>query len=261
METASLPPFRNRILAALPAEVLERLRPALEPVELELGLVVAEPNRPIEHVVFPEEGIVSIVGVLADGSAVETATVGREGMAGLPVFLGAGSMAGQAFVQVPGHGHRMPAAALREEVSGGGVLFELLGRYTQALFTMLSQSSACNRKHPVEARCARWLLLTHDRVDGDAFLLTHLILSQMLGVRRASVSEAAARLQEAGLIEYGRGRLTILDREGLERAACECYAIIRSEFARLVDGVAMPSPLDGVRATVSREEGGMENEE
>ncbi|HEV2146983.1 MAG TPA: Crp/Fnr family transcriptional regulator [Longimicrobiaceae bacterium] len=245
MEEAPRPPFRNRILAGLPEEVLERLRPALEPVELKLGQVVAEPNRPIGHVVFPEEGIVSIVAVMLDGSAVETATVGSDGMAGLAVFLGAGSMAGEMFVQVPGHGHRMAADVLRAEVSGGGVLFDLLGRYAQALFTMLSQSSACNRKHPLDARCARWLLLTHDRVDGDAFHLTHLILSQMLGVRRATVSEAAGRLQAAGLIEYSRGRLTILDRPGLERVSCECYAIIRSEFARLVEGVEWPSPLDG----------------
>lgn len=245
------PHVRNRVLAALPPEELDLLRPHLEPVELRLRQVLMEPNRPLEHVYFVEEGVVSIVGLMGDGSAIETATVGNEGMVGLPVFLGAGSMAGQAFVQVPGRGYRVAARALREALARGGALPRLLGRYTQALITFLSQASACNRKHVVDERCARWLLLTHDRVDGDTFDLTHLFFSQMLGVRRASVSECASRMQAAGLIGYSRGRMTVLDRPGLEAAACECYGIIRSEFARLLEGVDVPSPLDGV--TVSED--------
>jgi len=166
--------------------------------------------------------------------------VGNEGMVGVPVYLGAMQMAGQAFVQVPGRAWRLPAGVLREEVRRGTALAGMLGRYTQALFTLVAQASACNRKHPVERRCARWLLLTHDRVAGDEFELTQLFLSQMLGVRRATVNEAAARLQERGLIEYQRGRMRIVDRAGLERAACVCYAIIRDEFDRMLTGADPP---------------------
>jgi len=244
------PPPRNRILAALPPDDLERLRPRLERVELVLRQVLFEPNRPIEHVYFVESGVASLVSLAADGSAVETATVGHEGMVGLPVFLNAVSMAGQAFVQIPGEGYRLAAPDLREEVRRGSELAEMLGRYTQALFTLLAQTSACNRKHPVVERCARWLLLSHDRVGADTFELTHLFLSQMLGVRRASVTEAAGALQRAGLIDYRRGRMTILDRPGLEAASCECYAIVRAEFARLLEGRELPSPLDGIEVSV-----------
>jgi CRP-like cAMP-binding protein len=244
---------RNRILALLPAEELEGLRPALERVRLETRQVVFDVGAPIEHVYFPETAVVSLVSVMPDGSAVETATVGHEGMVGIPVFLGAGSMAGQAFAQVPGDAYRMSAGDLRAEVGRGGVLPEVLGRYTQALFTHVAQCSACNRLHPVEQRCARWLLTTHDAVGADAFEMTHLFLSQMLGVRRATVTEVAGRLQDAGLIEYSRGRMAVVDRAGLEAAACECYGIVRAEFARLLDGGAVPSPLDGVVVS----EGGM----
>jgi CRP-like cAMP-binding protein len=239
-------PLRNRILAALSPVERERLLALMEPVRLELRDVVFEPNRTIEHVFFPEDGVISILGLLEDGSAVETATVGNEGMVGVPVFLGAMQMAGQAFAQVPGSAWRMPAAALREEVRRGSPLAQLLGRYTQALFTLVAQSSACNRKHLVEQRCARWLLMTHDRVGGDTFELTHLFLSQMLGVRRATVSETAAQLQQAGLIEYTRGRITILDRARLEAAACPCYGIIRGEFARMLEGEEPRTALDDI---------------
>lgn len=244
---------RNRILAALPADELERLGPQLELVELELREVLIDPNQVIGDVHFVEDGVVSIVGVMADGSAVETATVGHEGMVGLPVFLGAESMPAQAFAQIPGRAYRMSAAALRDEVRRGGALAALLGRYTQALFTLVAQSSACNRLHPVEQRCARWLLMSHDRVGRDTFELTHLFLSQMLGVRRATVTEVAGELQRRGLIDYTRGRITILDRPGLERAVCECYGIVAAEFARLLDGGRVASPLDGVAVS----EGGM----
>jgi CRP-like cAMP-binding protein len=240
---------RNRILAALPPGEWERVRAQAELVPLAVRQVLVEPNRTIEHVYFMESGVTSIVGLMDDGSAVETATVGNEGMVGVPVFLGAMQMAGQAFVQVAGEGYRLAAGALREEVRRGSALAGLLGRYTQALFTLVAQSSACNRKHPVEQRCARWLLLMHDRVTGDRFELTQLFLSQMLGVRRATVSEAAAALQERGLIEYTRGVITITDRAGLAAAACPCYAIVRNEFARMLEGRELPDPLDGVRVT------------
>lgn len=237
---------RNRLLAALPPGEWERVRPSVELVPLEVRRVIIEPNQAIQHVYFPEDAVVSLLGLLEDGSAVETATVGNEGMVGVPVFLGAMQMAGQAFAQVPGMAWRMPAAALREEVRRGSALAGLLGRYTQALFTLVAQSSACNRKHSTEQRCARWLLLTHDRVSGDSFELTQLFLSQMLGVRRATVNEAATELQTRGLIEYTRGRVTVLDRPGLEAAACPCYGIIRGEFAHMLEGVDLPTALDDV---------------
>jgi CRP-like cAMP-binding protein len=239
-------PPRNRLLAALPREEWDRIRPRAERVRLELREVLFEPNRPMSHVYFPEDGIVSILGLMDDGSAVETGTVGNEGMVGVPVFLGAMQMAGQAFAQIPGDAWRMPAAALREEVRRGSPLASLVGRYTQALFTLVAQSSACNRMHPVEQRCARWLLLTHDRVGGDTFELTQLFLSQMLGVRRATVNEAATALQERGLIEYRRGRITIVDRPALEAAACACYAIIRAEFTRMLEFREVADPLAGL---------------
>jgi CRP-like cAMP-binding protein len=244
---------RNRILAALPVDELDRIRPALEPVDLPLRQVISDPNRPITHVYFVEEGVVSIVGVMADGAAVETATVGNEGMVGMPLFLGTDRMAAQVFVQVSGHGYRMRADAFQRELAHGGALGKRLGLYAQAMITLLSQNSACNRVHTAEQRCARWLLLTADRVGGDTMDLTHLFLSQMLGVRRATVTEIAGALQARGLIEYSRGRITVVDRPGLEAAACECYGVIASEFDRLLGGGTIPNPLESVDVS----EGGM----
>lgn len=224
---------RSRILAALPDEEFQRLEPELEPVSLDFKDVLYDNDVPIEHVCFPEAGVVSILGVMADGTAVEVATIGNEGLVGLPTFLGAEKTVGQAFVQVPGAGFRMAAAAFRR-ASSGGALHDVLQRYTQALFTQLAQNSACNRAHSIEERCARWLLMTHDRVGAARFPLTQEFLSQMLGVRRASVSAVASTLQSEGLIDYTRGVITVADRAGLEGAACECYAIIRREFDRLL---------------------------
>jgi CRP-like cAMP-binding protein len=240
---------RNRILSALPREELERLAPVLEPVELKLRKVIIDPNRAIEHVYFVEEGVVSMLGVMEDGRAVETATIGNEGMVGLPVFLGTDRMPAQAFVQVSGHGYRMRAGVLRDELRRGGALPELLGKYTQAVITLLSQNSACNRVHSAEQRCARWLLLTADRAGSDTVDLTHFFLSQMLGVRRATVTEIAGALQGRGLIDYSRGRITIVDRAGLEAASCECYRVIVAEFDRLLGAGTIPSPLDDVEVS------------
>lgn len=240
---------RNRILAAVAQDEWERLEARLHRVELAARQVLIDPHETIRYVYFPEGAVVSILGLMEDGSAVETATVGNEGMVGVPVFLGAMQMAGQAFVQVPGPAWRMSAGDLREEARRGSTLAQLLGRYTQALFTLVAQSSACNRKHSTEQRCARWLLLTHDRVDGDTFDITQLFLSQMLGVRRATVNEAATALQEQRLIDYVRGRMTITDRAGLEAASCPCYGVIRSEFARMLEEGAVPDALDGVRVS------------
>lgn len=240
---------QNRILAALPPDELERLQPFLERVDLELKRVLIDPNRPIEHVYFVEEGIVSILGVMEDGTAVETATVGSEGMVGMPVFLGTDRMAAQAFTQVSGWGYRLPADALREELARGGALGRLLGLYTQAMITLTSQNSACNRVHSTEQRCARWLLLTADRAGRATFDLTQFFLSQMLGVRRATVTEIAGALQARGLIDYSRGRITVVDRAGLEATSCECYGVIVSEFDRLLGSGTIPSPLDAVEVS------------
>jgi CRP-like cAMP-binding protein len=237
---------RNRILSALPPDELERIQPSLELVELPLRHVLIDPNRAIEHVYFVEEGVVSILGVMQDGTAVETATIGYEGMVGVPVFLGAESMAAQAFTQVSGRAYRMPAAALHQALEQGGALPRLLGRFTQALITFTAQNSACNRVHTAEQRCARWLLLTADRAGHETMDLTHLFLSQMLGVRRATVTEIAGELQARGLIDYTRGRIAIVDRAGLEATSCECYRVILSEFDRLLENRATPSPLDDV---------------
>jgi CRP-like cAMP-binding protein len=241
--------LRNRILAALPAHELERIEPFLERVDLQVRHVLIDPNRPIEHVYFVEEGIVSILGVMEDGTAVETATVGNEGMVGTPVFLGTDRMAAQAFTQVSGWAHRLPADVLRQELARGGQLPRLLGLYTQAMITLVAQNSACNRVHTTEQRCARWLLLTADRAGRDTFDLTQFFLSQMLGVRRATVTEIAGGLQARGLIDYSRGRITIVDREGLEAASCECYRVIVSEFDRLLGRGTIPSPLDDVEVS------------
>ena len=239
-------PPRNRILSALAPEVFERMREELELVSLSVRDIIYDVGHPIERVFFVETGVLSIVSVMADGSAVETATVGFEGMLGVPLFLDTDRSATQAFCQVPGNSLAMRSEPFRRFANGPNGLKPILNRYVQALFTQVAQSSGCNRIHPVRQRCARWILQTHDRVEGDEFPLTHDFLSQMLGVRRATVTEAAGSLQEAALLEYERGWLRVKDRAGLERASCECYGIVRSEFDRLLDGRRTASPLDGL---------------
>jgi CRP-like cAMP-binding protein len=242
---------RNRILASLPPAEFARLAPHLERVELDVRQVVFDVDRPITHVYFPEAAVVSVLGVMADGTAVETATIGREGMAGLPVFLGTDQMSAQGFCQVPGPALRATSDAFRAVIGESPALTRSLHRYTQALFTLVAQNSACNRLHTMPERCARWLLHTHDRVERDEFPLTHQFLSQMLGVRRATVTEAMGELQERKTVDYHMGRVHVRDRGALERAACECYTIIVREFDRLLGGPdggprRVPSALQGV---------------
>jgi CRP-like cAMP-binding protein len=225
----------------------------MEWVNLELKEVLFNVDVPIAHVYFPENTVVSVLGVMTDGSAVEVATVGREGMTGLPVFLGAQKTMAHALVQVPGQALRIEAGAFREQVQRLSGLRDVLNRYTQALFTLLSQGAACNRLHSIEERCARWLLQTRDRVGANEFPLTQQFLSQMLGVRRAGVSEVAAVLQDEGLIRYARGVITITHPAGLEAASCECYAIIKAEFDRLVEGRESPNPMTGVAPRLTEE--------
>lgn len=228
-------PIDNALLAALPPEERRLLASVLEPVPLTFRQVLQEVDKPVEHLWFPRSGIGSVLSDMADGASVEVATVGREGMCGLPIVLGASQSSQLVFVQIPGEGERLSAAdflRLRDRLP---VFNRLLLRYALAFLTQIAQGSACNRLHPVETRCARWLLQTHDRVGADRFSLTHEFLAQMLGVTRPSVTIAAGILQKAGLILYTRGVVQVLDRERLEAAACECYGIIAAEFRRLVE--------------------------
>ncbi len=228
------PPVRNRLLAGLPAAEAARLRPRLELVPLGVGEVIYAPQQLIPYVYFPERGVSSILVTMADGRVSEVGTVGREGMLGLPVFLGAETSPGRSLSQIAGEAWRMAAAAFREEIPRAATLQGRLLRYTQALFTQVAQSAACNHLHPLIQRCSRWLLLIQDRAGGEELRLTHGFLSAMLGVRRASVTEALGRLHRAGLIRRRRGRITVVDRPGLEAAACECYRLIAAEDRRLL---------------------------
>jgi CRP-like cAMP-binding protein len=231
-------PPRNRLLASLPAADYARLASGMTRVDLDLKHVVFDVDRPIEQVHFPEAAVISILSVMADGSAVETATVGHEGMVGLPVFLGTDQMSAQAFCQIPGPSLRIASDDFRRALAESAALTLALQRYTQALFLFVAQSSACNRLHSMPQRCARWLLHTHDRVGAevgrDEFPLTHEFLSQMLGVRRATVTEGMRILQKAGAVNYVRGRVVVRDRATLRSTACECYSVITREFDRLL---------------------------
>ncbi len=235
---ADLPPdsprFRNRILRRLPAATRRRLRKHLKQVELAPRASLYEPHAPGKYVYFPETGAAAIVTVLEDGTETEVATVGVEGMIGLPAFSGAKTAPRRAFWQLPGSAFRMSAARLRRETRRGGPLAKALHLYAHALFTQLAQLATCNRHHTIEQRCCCWLLMTHDRVEGDEFYVTHEFLSQMLGARRSGVTVIAGSLQRRGLIRYRRGQITILNRRGLEKAACECYSVVRGEFDRLL---------------------------
>ena len=224
----------NRLLAALPETDRERLLAHAEPLELTVRQPIYEPGKPIEHVYFPIDAVLSVLAVMDDGQAVEVATVGNEGMVGIPVFLGVSTSPGLSFCQIAGRALRMPAGTFRDLANGAGAFQQVLQRYTFAFFTQLSQGAACNRLHQMDQRLARWLLLTHDRVGRGQFTLTQEFMAQMLGVRRATVTEAAGRLAQANLISYSRGILTIVDQPGLDMASCDCYRIITDEHARLI---------------------------
>jgi CRP-like cAMP-binding protein len=221
---------KNQLLAALSKENFARLSPRLENVPIRIRQIVYEPEKPIEFVYFPLTAVFSQVVTMANGDVIEAATVGREGMIGLPVLLAADRSPLSAFGQIEGEASRMRAGHLRREIRTGGSLTQTFLRYAGAHFVQVAQGGACNQLHSVRQRCARWLLLTRDRVDTDEFTLTHEFLCQMLAVRRATVSEIAAAFQHEGLIRYTRGRMMVLDRVGLEAASCECYRVIRREY-------------------------------
>lgn len=230
------PVAENRILSALSAEDYERLTPRLEPVVLTHGQILHTQNDLIDYVYFPTNGMISLVSLTSDGSSVEVGTVGFEGMTGLSIILGVERPPHETLVQLPGDAMRLRADLLLEEFKRGGALHNLLLRYTQSLIHQISQIAACNRLHLVEERLARWLLMSHDRYEGESLPLTQEFIATMLGVRRAGVTIAASALQTEGYINYKRGHITVKDREGLEYFACECYQIVKEEFDRLNNG-------------------------
>jgi len=227
-------PIENQILAALSATEYQRLVPYLERVNLSLHQVLYEADEPITHVYFLGQGITSLVCMLEDGSTVEAGIVGKDGMVGLPVIWGGNRTTTMAFIQVAGSGMRMKVEHLIAEFKRGGELQSLLLHYTQALFTQVTQTAACNRMHAIEDRLARWLLMVADRMQSNTYLLTQEFMAQMLGCRRAGITVAAGTLSRAGIISYKRKNITILNREDLEQASCECYSIVKNEYARLL---------------------------
>jgi CRP-like cAMP-binding protein len=224
----------NRILGLLSPSELNRLD--FETVTLSFKEPLHEQGKPIRYLYFPNSGVISLVTDVKNGQPVETGTIGREGVAGIGAFLGMPNATGRAFCQIPGEAVRIRAGAVKAEAERGGSIGPILLRYTHALMAMLAQSAACNRSHTLEQRTCRWLLMTHDRVDEDDFPLTQEFLAQMLGVRRPSVSQTGIALQQAGLIRYSRGRITVLDRRGLEDRSCECYAFVQEQFEKALSG-------------------------
>lgn len=224
----------NRILKALPVEEYKRLNAYLEPVSMPVGDILCHPDEQVTHVYFPNRGTVSLVSNFEDGKSIEVGMVGNEGMFGVCVFLGSISTPLLAQVQLPGEGLRMRADVLKSEFKKGGQLQDLLLRYTQAFITQIAQTAACNRAHPIEGRLTKWLLMCEDRANSNALELTHEFIAMMLGARRAGVTVAAGDLRAKGLIDYRRGHVIILDRQGLESVTCECYPMVKKEFARLM---------------------------
>ncbi|HVG31819.1 MAG TPA: Crp/Fnr family transcriptional regulator [Pyrinomonadaceae bacterium] len=221
---------QNRLLAALPPKEYEKLAPHMEKVSFEQGQVLYEQNEPIEYIHFPLNGVVSMVVITQTGASVEVGLVGREGFVGFQPLLGTKSAQNRAISQIPGHTLRIKSETLKKEFDLEGSLQTILHRQLQSQIVQMSQGAACNRLHEVNERLARWLLMMHDRVEFDKLPLTHEFLSQMLGANRATVSLTAGVFQQASLIRYARGTITILDREGLEEIACECYQIVKAEF-------------------------------
>jgi len=227
-------PKQNLLLAALPAEDYAPLEPHLEPVALPLGWALYESGDRPAYVFFPTEGIVSLLYVMENGASAEIAVTGNEGMVGISLFMGGGSTPSRAIVQSAGQAYRLGADILKREFERGGYLQHLLLRFTQALITQMAQTAVCNRHHAVEQQLCRWLLLSLDRLASNEVHMTQELIANMLGVRREGVSEAAGRLQDAGLIRYQRGQITVLDRLRLEQRVCECYAVVKRESDRLL---------------------------
>ncbi len=230
-------PKQNHLLAALPAPEFARLSPHLELVSMPLGEVLYESGGRLQHVYFPITSIVSLLYVLEDGASAEIAVVGNEGILGISIFMGGETTPNRAVVQSAGYGYRLNSQLLKQEFDRSGPMRPLLLRYTQALITQMAQTAVCNRHHTVEQQLCRWLLLSLDRLSSDSLIMTQELIANMLGVRREGVTEAAGKLQRAGLIHHSRGRIEVLDRPGLEKAVCECYAVVKLEFDRLLSEI------------------------
>jgi CRP-like cAMP-binding protein len=230
-------PQQNYLLAALPPEARVRLFPHLELVPMPLGEVLYESGIRLRHVYFPTTCIVSLLYVMEDGASAEIAVVGNEGIIGVALFMGGETTTSRALTQSAGHAFRLKGQLLKDEFSRSGSMQHLLLRYTQALLTQMSQTAVCNRHHSVDQQLCRWLLLSLDRLASNKLVMTQELIANMLGVRREGVTAAAGALQSAGLIRYSRGRITVLDRPGLEKRACECYAVVKKEFDRLLPEV------------------------
>jgi CRP-like cAMP-binding protein len=233
VNTTASNPLDNQLLAALPPSEWARWRTQLEAVALPLGHVLYESGVTLQHVYFPTTAIVSLLYVMENGSSAEIAVVGHEGIVGISLFMGGESTPSRAVVQSAGHGFRMPAEAIKNEFNRAGPVLHLL-RYTQALITQMAQTAVCNRHHSLDQQLCRWLLLSLDRLAGSELVMTQELIANMLGVRREGVTEAAIKLQGAGLISYARGRIKVLDRPGLELRTCECYAVVKKEYDRLL---------------------------
>ncbi|POA19661.1 Crp/Fnr family transcriptional regulator [Pseudomonas sp. FW300-N1A1] len=227
-------PLQNRLLAALPIEVQERLIPQLELRVLPLGKVVYESGDSLQYVYFPTDAIISLLYVMEDGASAEISVVGNEGLVGIAVFMGGESTPSRAIVQSAGHAYRLAGQRLKSEFNRHGEMMQMLLRYTQALITQMAQTAVCNRHHSIDQQLCRWLLLSLDRLPSNQLIMTQELIANMLGVRREGVTEAAGKLQKLGVIEYNRGHIEVLDRAKLEALCCECYAVVKKETDRLL---------------------------
>jgi CRP-like cAMP-binding protein len=227
-------PRSNHLLAALPEAERQRWLPQLERVEMPLGQVLYESGAALDHVYFPANAIVSLLYVMENGASAEIAVVGNEGLVGISLFMGGDTTPSRAVVQSGGHGFRLPAATMKHEFDRSGPVMHLLLRYTQALITQMAQTAVCNRHHSLDQQLCRWLLLSLDRLQGNTLQMTQELIANMLGVRREGVTAAALKLQQAGLIHYARGHISVLDRAALEQRTCECYAVVKKEYDRLL---------------------------
>ena len=227
-------PKKNQILAALPEAEWQRWLPQLEWTDLPLGQVLCESGSALSHVYFPTTAIVSLLYVMKNGASAEIAVVGNEGVVGISLFMGGDTTPGRAVVQSAGQGFRLEARAVQEAFKSSGPVMHVLLRYTQALITQMAQTAACNRHHSLDQQLCRWLLLSMDRLRSNELVMTQELIANMLGVRREGVTEAALQLQAAGLIRYARGRISVLSRKGLEQRSCECYAVVKKEYDRLL---------------------------
>ncbi|QCB45427.1 Crp/Fnr family transcriptional regulator [Hydrogenophaga sp. PAMC20947] len=224
----------NQLLAAMPAPAWLRIGPLMEAVDLPLGQVLYESGGKMTHVYFPINAIISLLYVMEDGASAEIAVVGNEGLVGIALFMGGETTPSRAVVQSAGKGYRLRAADIKEEFSRSGPVLHLLLRYTQALITQMAQTAVCNRHHSLDQQLCRWLLLSLDRLSSNELVMTQELIANMLGVRREGVTEAALKLQKLGLIKYTRGHITVVDRPALEKRVCECYAVVKTEYDRLL---------------------------